>query len=73
MTNLLNALHARRIACQMEDLGGGIQGITFDGSKYFVTQDEVEPEFYHLTNGEDNGEANISFTPTEIVDVVTHW
>ena len=73
MTNLLNALQARGITCQTEDLGGGIQGITFDGSEYFVTRDEVEPEFYHLTNGEDNGEANIYFTPTEIVEIVTHW
>ena len=73
MTNLLNALQARGIACRMENLGGGIEGIAFDGSEYFATKDEVEPEFYHLTNGEDNGEANIYFTATEIVEIITHW
>lgn len=73
MTNLLNALQARGIACQMEDLGGGIQGITFPRTDYFVSHDEEDPTTFHLTNGEDNGEANIYFTSTEIVEVVTHW
>jgi hypothetical protein len=57
----------------MEDLGGGIQGIALAGSEYFVTRDEVEPGFYHLTNGEDNEESNIYFTAADIIEIVTHW
>ena len=73
MTNLLNDLHARRIACQMENLGGGIEGIAFPGTDYFISQDEEDPTTFHLTNGEDNGEANVYFTAKEIIVVVTRW
>lgn len=73
MTNLLNALQARGIACQMENLGGGIEGITFPGTDYFVSHDEEDPTTFHLTNGEDNGEANICFTAEEVIVVITHW
>lgn len=73
MKNLLNALRSRGIACQTENLGGGIEGIAFPGTDYFISQDEEDPTTFHLTNGEDNGEANIYFTPAEIVEIVTRW
>ena len=73
MTNLLNALRSKGIACQMENLGGGIEGIAFPGTDYFISRSEEDPTTFHLTNGEDNGEANVYFTAKEIIVVVTRW
>lgn len=73
LKELMRELQARGVSCTIEDLGGGIKGITFPNSDYFVTVDEVEEDLYHLTNGEDNGEQFIVFTLDEIVQVITNW
>jgi len=73
LKELMEELRAKGISCTLEDLGGGIEGITFPNTDYFVTLDEVEESLYHLTNGEDNGEQYLVFTFDEIVQVVTGW
>lgn len=73
LKELTQALQAKGISCTIENLGGGIEGITFPNSDYFVTSDEVEENLYHLTNGEDNGEQYLIFTLDEIVQIVTNW
>lgn len=59
--------------CSIGDLGGGIQGIVFPDTDYFITESEVEPNMFHITNGEDNGEQDIYFTFNEVVDIVSKW
>jgi hypothetical protein len=73
LKELVQELQAKGVSCTIENLGGGIEGITFPNTDYFVTVDEVEETLYHLTNGEDNGEQHIVFTFDEIVQVVTGW
>ena len=73
LKELMEELQAKGVSCTIEGLSGGIEGITFPNSNYFVTPDEVEEGLYHLTNGEDNGEQHIVFTFDEIVQVVTNW
>ena len=73
LKELTRELQARGVSCTTENLGGGIEGITFPNSNYFVTVDEVKENLYHLTNGEDNGEQYLVFTANEIVQIVTNW
>lgn len=73
LKELKQELQAKGVSCTIEDLGGGIEGITFPNTDYFVTVDEVEENLYHLTNGEDSGEQYLVFTVNEIIQVVTNW
>ena len=73
LKELMRELQTKGVFCTIENLGGGIEGITFPNTDYFVTTDEAEESMYHLTNGEDNGEHYLVFTPAQIVQVVTRW